>query len=292
LAVALDAFYDVVEARLEEGERGVWIDAVSGPYADLVPAEPNTAAAAVQALLNRLNLSEVGISLRIHKGIPPGRGLGSSGASAAAAVVAASRLLGVRAPAEVLVEAAGLGEAAVAGTPHYDNVAASLLGGLVVVAAGSRRLRVVKLDVDAWFAVAVPEIEVPEAKTGIMRSVLPRYVELFKAAANWQRLAVMLAALAVRDYRLAGEMMLGDEIVELARSRYVPCYNEVKRAALEAGAYGAALSGAGPSMIALAGDPKTAQYVAREMVKAYSECGIKATAKASGVGEPAMLIST
>ncbi|MET1128179.1 MAG: homoserine kinase [Thermoproteota archaeon] len=292
LAVALDAFYDVVEARLEEGERGVWIDAVSGPYADLVPAEPNTAAAAVKELLNRLNLGEVGISLRIRKGIPPGRGLGSSGASAAAAVVAASRLLGVRAPVEVLVEAAGLGEAAVAGAPHYDNVAASLLGGLVAVATGSRGLRVVRLNVDAWFAVAVPKIGVPKAKTGIMRSVLPRHVELFKAVANWQRLAAMLAALAARDYRLAGEMMLGDEIVELARSRYVPCYNEVKRAALEAGAYGAALSGAGPSMIALAGDPKTAQHVAREMARAYSECGIKATAKASRVGEPATLIST
>lgn len=286
LAIALDAFHDVVEARLEHGLSGAVVERVEGEYAGGVPTKANTAALAASRLLELLGVKGVGVVLRVRKGIPPGRGLGSSGASAAAAVVAVSRLLGVRPPLSMLLEAAGYGEVASAGAPHYDNVAASLLGGLTVVAAASGSMEALSLRVNATLVVGVPMVEVPEGKTGVMRKVLPSTVELGRAVANWQRLALLVASLALGNYRLAGKMMMSDEIVEPARAPYVPCYRGVKRAALEAGAFGVTISGAGPSMVALA-SPETAGDVASAMGQAYAECGVEALVRVSRVAGPA-----
>jgi homoserine kinase len=201
-------------------------------------------------------------------------GLGSSGASAAAAVKAVSILLGIEPGEDVLVEAAGRGEAAAAGTPHYDNVAASILGGLTIVATDAEgRLYVKRLEFDAWFAVYVPRprIQAP-AKTKLMREVLPKSIPLAVAARNWSRLAMLVAAAATRDLRLMGVMMMQDEIIEAARQKYIACYSEAKRAALDAGALGVSISGAGPSIIALAGDEKTARSVAEAWLSRCACC--------------------
>ncbi len=290
LAVALDAFYDEVEARLEPGSRGVWLDKVEGPYASDVDPEANTAVEAAQALLALLGGVGEGVALRIWKGVPVSRGLGSSGASAAAAVVAVSKLLGASPGTSTLLEAAGRGESISAGTPHYDNVAASLLGGLAVVASTPRGVKALSLPIDAWFVVAVPHVPARRGKTGAMRGVLPHRVELVRAVGNWQRLAMLVAALVKGDYRVAGEMMMGDSIVEPARAPLIPCYEEVRRAAMEAGALGVTISGAGPSMLALVESPGSARHVARALEEAYSSCGIEAYAKTTRVAGPARMM--
>ncbi len=290
LAVALDAFYDEVEARLEPGARGVWLDGVSGPHASDVDLEANTAVEAARILLALLGRAEEGVSLRIWKGVPVSRGLGSSGASAAAAVVAVSRLLGTSPGAGVLLEAAGRGESVSAGTSHYDNVAASLLGGLAVVVAMPHGVKALSLPLDAWFVVVVPQVPARRGKTGVMRGVLPRQVELGRAVGNWQKLAMLVAALVKGDYRLAGEMMMGDNIVEPVRAPFVPCYDKVREAAVEAGALGVAISGAGPSMLALVEGPEAAEPVARALEEAYSSCGLEAAAKATRVAGPAEVV--
>ncbi len=284
LAVALDLYRDQVWARRAENP-GVKVVGVSGRWAESSGGGA-TAARAVEALLDLLDKRSVGVELRVEKGVPPGRGLGSSGASAAAAVVAASRALGVSPGVDVLVEAAGRGESAAAGSPHYDNVAASLLGGFVALARGlDGSLRVTRIPVQGgmYFAVVTPMGPVPEAKTMVMRSVLPENVGLGEAVSNWSRLAVMVAALARGDLRLAGEMMSGDGIVEPRRSRFIECYGEARRAALEAGAYGFAISGAGPSMIALAGSRGQAERVLDAMI---SSCRWSAEPMA-GIASPA-----
>ena len=291
LAVALDAFYDIVEARIEYDARGVIVDRVEGVYAREVPAKGNTAAAAAWRLLQLLRIKDVGVVLRVRKGIPPGKGLGSSGASAAAAVVAVSRLLRVNPPTELLLEAAGYGEQMASGTPHYDNVAASLLGGLVIVAEVEGRLAASNIKVDATFVVGVPMVEMPEGKTGVMRKVLPPRVELGRAVANWQRLALLVASMIRGDYQLAGKLMMGDEIVEPARAPYIPCYREVRSAALEAGAFGVAISGAGPSMIALV-SPGAAREVASAINQAYSECGLEAIVRVARVAGPTTIVAS
>lgn len=290
LAVALDAFYDEVEARLEPGSRGVWLDKVEGPYASDVDPEPNTAVEAARTLLALLGAGGEGVSLRIWKGVPVSRGLGSSGASAAAAVVAVSKLLGASPGTGILLEAAGRGESVSAGAPHYDNVAASLLGGLAVVVSTPRGVKALSLPIDAWFVVAVPQVPARRGKTCAMRRVLPRQVGLDSAVCNWQKLAMMVVALAKGDYRIAGEMMMGDSIVEPARAPFIPCYDEARKSALEAGALGVAISGAGPSMLTLVEGPEAAKPVAKALEEAYSSCGLRAAAKTARVAGPARTV--
>ena len=272
LAVAHTAFYDEVEARLEPGSGQVLVETVYGPYASGA-GNAETAARAVEEALRIIGRSreDEDIVLRVYKGVPPGRGLGSSGASAAAAAKAAALLAGADVDEGLLVEAAGRAEVAAAGQPHYDNVAASLLGGLVAVAFDREgRLYAVRIPFKAYLVVYIPKTEMMPQKTRLMRQVLPRSVSLETAARNWSRLAVLVAAAASGDYATLGAMMMSDEIVEPARQRFIPCYNEARRAALAGGALGVAISGAGPSLVALAADEDSARSVAESLL---NRCG-------------------
>ena len=235
LAVALNAYYDEVVIKVEDG-RGVYVEGVEGPYASGSMLERNTAAEAVKALLEGFG-AEALVRLRIYKGIPTGRGLGSSGASAAAAVAGVARLLGLNVDLSKLAYYAGLGERVSAGSPHFDNTSASLAGGLVTLTFDSSgELQVVRVPFKGYFSVVTPMNPVPEGKTGVMRSVLPERVSLSEAVRNFSRPAVMVAAAFNGDLELFGRLMSSDEIVEPRRSKFVPCYGEVRRAAFEAGA--------------------------------------------------------
>jgi len=291
LSVALNAYYDEVEARLS-GSPGVRVAGVEGPYAE-GSGGARSAAAAVEALLGGAGVEGVGVELRVYKGVPPGRGLGSSGASAAAAVVAVNELLGLGLPAEELVAYAGEGERVSAGAPHYDNVAASILGGLVVASRGRRGLRLFRAPLDAVFAVLTPLYPVPEGKTGVMRSVLPREVPLSDAVRNFGRAAGIVAAAYTGDLEAFGELMSMDEIVEPRRAPHVRCYREVREAAFKAGALGFALSGAGPSMIALAG-PRGSEGDAERIAEAMRgacTCCDGALARVAGVAGGAEVVA-
>jgi homoserine kinase len=269
--VALDAFHDEVEARVVE-EEGVRVVEVTGPYAE-ASGEAATARRAAEAVLKAVGVRGVGVELRVFKGIPVGRGLGSSGASAAAAAVATARALGAELGLDVLVEAAGEGEREAAGQPHYDNVAASLAGGLTVVARDYEgRVYVRSFKIDAWFALVVPMNPVPEAKTKVMREVLPGSIGLHEAVRNFGRAAMIVAAAVAGDLEAMGRMMMSDEVVEPRRASLVPCYREVREAAISSGALGFSLSGAGPSMIALAESRKHAEALAGAMRDACRCC--------------------
>lgn len=274
LAIALDAFYDEVEIRLEKGAGRVVVENIEGPYADQVKS-PTTVTGGVEEFkrYTGLKLEDVDIYIRLFKGVPIGSGLGSSGASAAATIVALAHLLSPGLRLDERVYIAGLAEAYAAGSPHFDNVGASVLGGLVALAILDRGLIVKRVDLDAWFALAVPTRNIfGEGKTKMMRDVLPKTVELRKAVANWSRLAVMMAAALQGDLKTFGAMMEVDEIVEPARSKLIPCYREVREAAKRAGCLGVTISGAGPTMIALAADRGHAREIAEAMANAFSKC--------------------
>jgi len=275
LAVAHTSYYDEVIACYEEKKgRAVEVVEVTGPFAE----ESDRAASARRAaeeLLARLGLGGR-VELSVYKGVPPGRGLGSSGASAAAAVAALGSVLGQRMEKSELIYVAGLGEAEAAGTPHFDNVAASLLGGFVLVTTIGNQLiaKQVKLGKPMFFAILVPSEAPQKQKTKFMRSVIPRRVEVSLAARNFGgKTGLMVLALLEGDLELLGELMMSDEVVERARARYINCYWAVREAALSVGAPGVSLSGAGPSMIALAWSETRASMIARAMLDAYRECG-------------------
>ena len=274
LAVALDAFYDEVEVRVESGSGKVIVESVYGPYANQV-SNPTTVVGAVKEFkqFKGLGLEDVDVVIRLFKGVPIGSGLGSSGASAAATVVALANLFYPSIKPEEMVYIAGLAEAYAAGSPHFDNVAASTLGKLVALAILDKGLVVKKVDFDAWFAIAMPVKNIfGEGKTKAMREVVPKTIELRKAVANWSRVAVMMISALQGDLETFGKMMELDEIVEPARSKLIPCYEEVRKAAKKANSLGVTISGAGPSIIALAKDKSHAKEVAEAMANAYSKC--------------------
>jgi len=276
LGIALHAFYDEARIRVSMTGKGRVKVKYVGPYGDQISNFAGgycVAKRAVLAFLKRY-YTNADVDVLIWKGVPPGKGLGSSGTSAALVIHALDDLLDLGLKNEEKVLLAGEGEVASAGTPHYDNVAASLLGGLTIVSRSEAGIKVWSTKIDAMFVVAVPEVHIHHSKTKLMRSLIPDEVPLNVHVRNSSYLATLLAGLLTGDFRLAGYGMSNDMIVTKVRSPHVPCYAEAMRAAIDAGAYGFTLSGAGPSTIALV-DECNAEVVAEALKEAYLKCGVK-----------------
>jgi homoserine kinase len=265
LGFALDEPGDVVSAAVQS-ESGVSIAAIHGDGGRLsLDPRRNTASAAVIALLQRLETTR-GISLTLHKGVPLASGIGSSGASAVAAVVAANEVLGRPAPLQMLLECAMAGEAAGCGASHPDNVSPSLFGGFVL-ARSAQPPDIVRLPIPAGLACAVlhPHIEV---ETGAARKLLGDQVLLSDATRQWANVGGLVAALYSNDLALLSRSLV-DAIAEPKRAALVPGLAAVKSAAIAAGALGASLSGSGPSIFALAPSLEIAQAAGAAMKRAF-----------------------
>ncbi len=243
--LALDAFFD--EITLTRKGTEVSIIADGG-----VPTKPenNTAGLVVKNMQEKFKL-DGGIQIKIKKRVPAGFGLGSSAASAAAAAVATDKLFDLGLDANSLVEFAGYGEKASAGSIHYDNVAASVLGGFVIIRTDP--LDVIRIDppTNLQLCVAVPKLQVPAKKTSVSRSVLPSKINFIDSVTNLAYAASIVAGFMQKDTQLIGTS-IKDTIVEPARMHLIPGFAAVKENALKAGALGVTISGAGPSVIAFA----------------------------------------
>jgi homoserine kinase len=214
-----------------------------------------------------------GIALRTHKGLPLSAGQGGSSASAVAAAVAADQLV-VAAGGDALdriglLQAALAAETAVAGR-HLDNLAASLMGGVVCV-RGTDPPDVcnVPVAVDLWFALAHPAIRV---RTADARAVLPQWYPRETLIAQLASVASLVTALCTGDLALIGRS-LTDYVAEPPRAVLVPGFAEAKLAALDAGALGASLSGSGPTTFAACGSEIEALAAAEAMRWAFESAG-------------------
>jgi len=274
--LALAKYADRVQVRTTS-TRIVRIRTV-GPYNRGLPASPNknSAGPPARALLDRGQLNK-GVEITIEKNIPPGLGLGSSGATAAACAKAMNHLLRLDLSDDELVKIASLGEAASSGSAHTDNVSASLLGGFAI--AYGDPLRAVSIRAPAKLSVVVvsPKIRLPKNKTSLARRLLPKRIEVREAVLNIGRASAIALGFARGDIGLIGSGM-EDAIAEPRREKLVPGYKMVKKAALAAHASGVAISGAGPSVVAFVDrtkqDPKK---IARVMVKEFSRNKVEST---------------
>ena len=174
--------------------------------------------------------------------IPLSSGLGSSAAAALAGMAAAMML------AEGALERNQLLRLAVGLEGHADNVAAALFGECTVVCQTDGKLEHVRVQVPRSIAatVAVPDFAVATKES---REALPDVVPLADAVHNLSHVALLVAALATDHPELLDSAMR-DKLHQPHRSHQVLGLDEVCRAAVEAGAYGAALSGSGPSVLA------------------------------------------
>lgn len=263
LGVALDSVGDIVQLQqIDEPEVKL---SIKGVGADSIPVDPerNSSGAILVKVRDEYHLSH-GFSVEIRKGLPPGKGMGSSGASAAATAVAVNEMEGLKLSTTDLIRLAAVGEGAVAGHPHADNVAASILGGFVLV---GEDYNVLKLEAPSvGMVVVAPELNI-ENKTRKARELLPEKVSLRDAVKNIGYASRMTAAVALRDPVMFGRSIC-DSLVEPHRAAMIPRFWEVKEAALNAGAYGCSISGGGPSLFAV-GEP--VGEIARAMVEAFQD---------------------
>ncbi len=203
------------------------------------------------------------VHIEVVKGVPVGRGLGSSGATAAATVRALNYLLGNPLRLSDLIRCAGLAEGAFSGSPHFDNVATSLSGGLTVITDLSE-FRVIKFSPPNEFKVALilPKWDFnPEGKTKAMREVLPGEVTL-KDAIEWVSAALNLVSMAGNGmWEEVWKSTNYGGVVELRRGDLIKGYWEIKSAALESGALGVNISGAGPTIFAVVPERKLSELL-------------------------------
>ena len=282
LGLALQQPGDLVEAELHD-EPGVQIVTVTGA-GDALTTDPtrNVVGIAAADVLRRLQDkvqgpaasgqnqgpgNGVGVRLWLHKQMPLASGLGSSAASSVAGALAVNELFGGGLSRRELVASALEGERAASGAPHADNAAPSLLGGIVLIRSYDP-LELVSLPIPPELRVVVvhPHCEVATASARAL--VSKRRYELGDVVANLGNVGALISALHQNDLELFGRS-IRDRLVEPVRAGLIPGFQQVKDAALAAGALGCSISGSGPSVFAFSGSDRGASRVAAAMRDAF-----------------------
>ena len=273
LGLALADVGDRVIARLVP-DPGIAIAEVRGldgeihPYLSTDPGQ-NTASIAAKALWDA-HATTAGVELKVHKGVPLQSGMGGSAASAVAAVVAVNALLDKPLEQDKLLPYALEGEKLASGGLIADNVAPSLLGGLILCPT-TLLPEVVRLPSPPGVNAVLlyPELQVDTVHS---RRGLSKGYSMDQWLQQQGYLACFVAACASGDIDLM-RRSLHDVVIEPQRATAVPCFEDVKEAALRAGALGCSLSGSGPSIFALCEERK-ARNIASAMEQSCRSHGI------------------
>lgn len=198
---------------------------------------------AARHLFQRAGIMPSGLHLTPAIDIPLARGLGSSSSAIVGGLVAANELAGQPFDRSTLLAMA------VAMEGHPDNVTPALMGGLTLSYTAETQHRYITLPFpqEITVVVAIPDFEL---STAYARSVLPTQVPRADAIFNCSRAALFIHALYSRQYSLLATAM-EDRLHQPYRAALVPGMTEALTAATAAGALGVALSGAGPTLLAL-----------------------------------------
>lgn len=260
--------------------KGITISEILGQDLPMETTQ-NVAGVAGLALLETLG-SDAGFDIKIDKRIKAGSGIGSSAASSAGAVWAINHLLGNPFTTKELIPFAMEGERLASGVAHADNVAPALLGGFSLVRS-TDPLDVISLPSpsELYATVIHPQIEI---KTADSRRILKSNLSLKDAITQWGNVGGLIAGLYREDYELIGRS-LQDVVIEPVRSILIPGFNEIKAAALNAGALGGGISGSGPSVFALSKGKDKALNVADAIRLAYEPFGISFDIHISNINE-------
>ena len=270
LGAALDLNNRFAMRRIEgNGERFELI--IEGTEGNHLRGGPdNLVYRAAQRVWKAAGLEPVALEARVRLAVPPARGLGSSATAIVAGLMGANALVGEPLSKEKLLELAIDIEG------HPDNVVPSLLGGLCMTAkAASQRWRVVRCEwtADVKAVVAIPSIRL---STSEARRAMPKAIPIGDAVVNLGALTLLLQGLRTGNGDLIADGM-HDRLHEPYRWRLIKGGDQVKQAALEAGAWGCAISGAGPSIIALC-PPEHGKAISNAMVRSWESAGVASRA--------------
>ncbi|MBL7857072.1 MAG: homoserine kinase [Cyclobacteriaceae bacterium] len=248
-------------------EPGVVITKIVGDGGRLPMAtEKNTSGVAVQAFLKAIDSTQ-GVEIELFKNLPLGSGMGSSAASSVAALVAINHLMGEPFSQKELLPFAMEAERVACGSAHADNVAPSLLGGFVLI-RGYEPLDVVSIPTPAelYCALVHPQMEL---KTSDSRLVLKQSISIKDAVIQWGNIAGLVAGLMKPDFGLIGRS-LQDVVAEPIRSVLIPGFDELKAAAVHAGALGCGISGSGPTIFSLCTERALATRVGKVIQEQFA----------------------
>ena len=281
LGCALTGARDEVIAEWSQ-TAGITIIDAGHPQLPTDPAK-NTASIAAAAVMRAattrgVRISHPGIAITIKKGLPLSGGQGGSAASAVAGAVAANALIwpvGSGLTQNELLTCALQGEEAVAGR-HLDNIAPSLLGGIVLIRS-LEPIEVVKIPAPAGLRIVLAT-PAQQLTTTRARSVLPIEVPRSIVVHQLAQVAAIISACHSGDLALLGRAM-DDRIAEPARTPLLPGFADAKVSAIDAGALGVSISGAGPTAFALCDSVATASKIAQAMQSAYARAGLDCTVR-------------
>jgi len=249
---------------------GVTIAASTGVVNTPREPERNTAGRALLAMQEVLKPG-FGFEAHIDKGIPLGSGLGGSAASAVAAVVAANALLDKPLSKIELLKFAMQGEAVSSGSLHVDNISPSLFGGLVLtVGIDNPRVKQIPVPNGIRAILVHPHLFL---STKQARGILKREVSMSDFIWQTANLAGFISGCYSNDLDVI-RASFEDVVIEKQRSQLIPGFDSVRQGALDAGALGCTISGAGPSMFAWSLDAD-APRVRDAMVKAFKAAGME-----------------
>ena len=212
------------------------------------------------------------LNVTINTGIPLSGGLGSSASAIVGGIALANALCGNK------LSKAKIAEIAIRIEGHPDNVAPAVYGGLCVCAKeGSNHGSIIQLPIpkpnELKVVMCAPSFEL---RTKRSRQILPKTLPINDVVFNTSRVAFLTAAFCTGDFSLLKKGM-EDKLHQPYREKMIPAMKEVLNAALNAGAYGAFLSGSGPSIAALTA-PKHAENVQKAMVKAWKKDSVSVKA--------------
>ncbi len=270
------------------GSPGLSIVEITGAKGKL-PLDPrkNTAGVAAISFLESVGAQKEPLEMTIRKKMPFGSGLGSSAASAVAGVFAAHEILKLGMHKRALLKYAVMGEQAADGAWHADNVAPSLLGGMVFV-RDNTTLDVHKLYIPKGLLAIViyPHIQILTKES---RNILKKSITLKDHTQQAGNLGGLIMGMYNSDFDLI-RRSLDDIIIEPQRKHLIPYFDEIKKAAIDSGALGFSISGAGPSMFALAANTKVIESIKEKAEKIYFDAKIRVNIYISEINQEGAIL--
>ncbi len=280
LGMAIDVPSDEIIGRWSD-QKGVRIVSLTGFKKD-IPVDPdlNIAGITATALLNYLGENGRGLELKIHKHIQGGSGLGSSASSATAAAVLVNELLNRPLEKRDLIPFALKGEMQASGSKHGDNIVPAMIGGLVLVRdIESLDYHRVYAPRGLYMAILLPDflIATKEAR-GLLVPEVP-LKDLVRQTAN---MGSFVLGMQNGDLDLIRRSM-EDHVIEHQRKHLIPYFDLVKETAMNKGALGCSISGAGPAVFALCQEKRMAEEMAMAMKKIYDDRKLECRSFVGGV---------
>jgi len=268
MGLAIDKPGDVVELTPNTtGELLIRKITGDGGKLSLNPLQ-NTVSVAIASFLQSIH-SRQGFDIVLRKQMPLGSGMGSSAASSAAGAMAVNEFFGRPYAKEQLVPFAMEGERVACGTAHPDNVAPSLMGG-VVLCHSSGRMISLPVPKQLYVVVLHPSIEL---LTRDSRNALPKKIPLKDAVKQWSNTAALTAAFFNKDMELLRDAMI-DWVAEPVRGPLIPGFFDIKEAAMRH-ALACSISGSGPSVFAMTEGLKSATATGTAMQAVCRKAKIK-----------------